>query len=84
MTREQSELLSLLSHKLFNKTIEAAITDDVKREAEAQAVSTLITSDYKILGKNIRVINAHSELMKLMTGIPFTTFKGYASAYYYP
>ena len=43
MTKEQSELLSLLSHKLFNKTIEAAITD-----------------------------------------IPFTTFKGYASVYYYP
>ena len=51
MTKEQSELLSLLSHKLFNKPTEAAINDDVKREAEAQAVSTLITSDYKILGK---------------------------------
>ena len=82
MTKEQSELLSLLSHKLFNKPTEAAITDDVKREAEAQAVSTLITSDYKALGKNIRVINSHAELTELLSDIQFTTFKGYASAYY--
>ena len=84
MTKEQSDLLSLLSQKLFNKPTSAAITDDVKAEAQAQAVSTLITSDYKTLGKNIRVINAHAELSTILHDLPFTTFKGYASAYYYP
>ena len=84
MTKEQSELLSLLSQRLFNKPRIVSITDDIKAEAQAQAVSTLIRSDYKTLGKNIRVINAHVELTQLFSDIPFTTFKGYASAYYYP
>jgi hypothetical protein len=30
------------------------------------------------------VINAHAELTELLGDIPFTTFKGYASVYYYP
>ena len=84
MTKEQSELLSLLSQRLFNKPRIVSITDDIKAEAQAQAVSTLISSDYKTLGKNIRVINAHAELTGILTGISFITFKGYASAYYYP
>jgi len=84
MTKEQSGLLSLLSQKLFNRPTIVSITDDIKAEAQAQAVSTLISSEYKILGKNIRVINAHAELSTLLHDIPFTTFKGYASAYYYP
>lgn len=84
MTKEQSDLLSLLSQKLFNKPTSVLITDDIKAEAQAQAVSTLISSDCKTLGKNIRVINAHAELSTLLHDIPFTTFKGYASAYYYP
>lgn len=84
MTKEQSDRLSLLSQKLFNKPTSVLITDDIKAEAQAQAVSTLISSDCKTLGKNIRVINAHAELSTLLHDIPFTTFKGYASAYYYP
>lgn len=84
MTKEQSDLLSLLSQKLFNKPTSVLITDSIKAEARAQAVSTLITSDYKTLGKNIRVINAHAELTGILSGISFITFKGYASAYYYP
>ena len=84
MTKEQSDLLSLLSQKLFNKPTSVLITDRIKAEAQAQAVSTLISSDYKILGKNIRVINAHAELTGILSGISFITFKGYASAYYYP
>lgn len=83
MTKEQSDLLSLLGQKLFNKPISVSITDEIKAEAQAQAVSTLISSDYKILGKNIRVINAHAELSTLLHDLPFSTFKGYASAYYY-
>ncbi len=50
MTKEQSDLLSLLGQKLFNKPISVSITDEIKAEAQAQAVSTLISSDYKILG----------------------------------
>ena len=84
MTKEQSDLLSLLSQKLFTKPTSVLITDSIKAEARAQAVSTLITSDYKTLGKNIRVINAHAELTGILSSISFITFKGYASAYYYP
>jgi hypothetical protein len=84
MTKEQSDLLSLLSQKLFNKPTSLSITDSIKAEAQAQAVSTLIASDYKTLGKNIRVINAHADLTEVFDDIPFTSFKGYASACYYP
>lgn len=84
MTDVQKELLRLLSKVLFqNNTIDAA-TEEILREAKTQAVSTLISPDYSALAANIRVVHAHAELTELLKDIPFTTFKGYASAYYYP
>ena len=84
MTTTQEQLLSLLSHVLFNSPTTAIITPEIEAEAQLQAVSTLISTDYRTLGANIRVFNAHAELTRILAGIPFTTFKGYASAYYYP
>ncbi len=84
MTSTQEQLLRLLSHVLFNNQTTDTITPDIEAEAKLQAVSTLISTDYKTLGSNIRVFNAHAELTRILSGIPFTTFKGYASAYYYP
>lgn len=84
MTTIQEKLLSLLSHVLFNSPTTATITPEIEEEAKLQTVSTLITSDYHTLAANIRVFNAHAELTRILNGIPFTTFKGYASAFYYP
>ena len=84
MTTTQEQLLSLLAHVLFNSPANVTITSEIEAEAQLQAVSTLISTDYRTLGANIRVFNAHAALTKILTDIPFTTFKGYASAYYYP
>lgn len=84
MTSTQEQLLSLLSHVLFRTSTTAALTPEIAEEAQLQTVSTLIDNDYRTLGSNIRVINAHAELSSILSGIPFTTFKGYASASYYP
>lgn len=84
MTEEQQNLLSLLAHALFDEPTTVTITDEIKAEAQVQAVSSLIMTDNKVLATNIRVFNIHAQLTEILTGIPFTTFKGYASAYYYP
>ena len=84
MTKDQSNLLQLLSHTLFNEPTTATLTDEIRLEAQAQAVSALIMTDNKVLAANIRVLHAHAQLTELLQDIPFTTFKGYASAYYYP
>lgn len=84
MTETQRNLLSLLAHALFSAPTAAILTDEIKAEAQAQAVSSLITTDYNVLASNIRVLHAHAQLTETLSGIPFTTFKGYASAYYYP
>lgn len=82
MTETQRNLLSLLAHALFNAPTTATLTEEVKVEAQAQAVSSLITADNIVLASNIRVLHAHAQLTELLQDIPFTTFKGYASAYY--
>ncbi len=84
MTTTQKQLLSLLSHVLFNSPANVTLTLEIEAEAKLQAVSTLISTDYRTLGSSIRVFNAHAELTRIFSGIPFTTFKGFASAYYYP
>lgn len=84
MNDTQRQLLSILSHTLFKTPTTFTLTDEVKSEAQAHAVSTLISVDYGICIKNIRVSMAHAQLTNILANIPFTTFKGYASAYYYP
>ena len=84
MKKVQSDLLSLLSHMLFHQPTSVTFTDEIKAEAHAQAVSSLITDDYQAIAQNIRVFNAHEKLTEALDDIPFTTFKGYASARYYP
>ena len=84
MNAMQEQLLSLLSHVLFDTPTAVTIGPETEAEAKSQAVSTLIGTDYKTLSSNIRVINSHAELTRVLAGIPFTTFKGYASAFYYP
>lgn len=66
MTTTQEQLLSLLSHVLFNSPTTTTITPEIETEAQLQAVSTLITTDYRTLGSNIRVFNAHAELTKIL------------------
>ena len=84
MNDTQGQLLSILSHSLFKTPTTFKPTDEVKNEARAHAVGTLISIDYGISIQNIRVSMAHAHLTKILADIPFTTFKGYASAYYYP
>ena len=83
MTEAQRGLLKLLAHRLFGVPTAVMVKDGIILEAQAQAVSSIITKDYKTIGQNIRVLNAHAQLTTTLKDIPFTTFKGYASAYYY-
>ena len=52
MTTAQEQLLSLLSHVLFDNRTTTTITPDIEAEAQLQAVSTLISTDYRTLGAN--------------------------------
>ena len=42
MKKVQSDLLSLLSHMLFHQPTSVTFTDEIKAEAHAQAVSSLM------------------------------------------
>ena len=84
MNKNQEQLLVCLAHSLFQRQSTVTITQEILEEAKAQAVSSIITCDYQVLGQNIRIINAHADLTRILEEIPFTTFKGYASACYYP
>ena len=84
MNDTQKQLLELLSHALFNRPTEITITTDIVEEAKAQAVLSLVSDNPVKLVNNIRLTFAHAELTNVLDGVPFTTFKGYASAYYYP
>ena len=84
MTEPQQELLKMLANILFGQSSGTEVNARITQEAKEQAVSALISSDYNTLSQNIRVIAAHAEISSLFEEIPFTTFKGYASAYYYP
>ena len=84
MNRTQELLLQRVSQALFGVPDTSSISEDVLREARAQAVTALVTNDYQMIANNIRVIAAHAELTQLLESIPFTTIKGYASAFYYP
>ena len=84
MTDQQMKLLSLLANVLFEKPTNVQISPDILSEAKSQTVTAIISSDFKTISQNIRVINAHAQLTPLLMGIPFVTFKGYASSYYYP
>ena len=84
MNNTQKQLLELLSHALFNRPTKVTITTDIEEEAKAQAVLSLVSDSPVKLVNNIRLTFAHAELTSILDGIPFTTFKGYASAYYYP
>ncbi len=82
MTEIQKQLLSLLKHALFKAPTDVTETPEIVAEAEArsQSVSTLVARDNVTLAQNLRVINVYTELTEVFGGIPFTTFKGYASA----
>ncbi len=85
MTEIQRDLLALLSNVLFGASSSAVLTPEILEEARTQTVSTLISSkEYEILASNIRVVYAHARLTELLRDLPFTTFKGYASASHYP
>ena len=84
MNNTQELLLLRVSQALFGIPDSTTLPKDVLEEAKVQTVSSLITNDYQALAKNIRCIAAHAELTKILKDLPFTTFKGYASAFYYP
>ena len=84
MNKVQTQILNRLSFVLFGTPTDVPISPAILDESKLQAVSSLITLDYGALATNIRVIKAHAELTDLLHDIPFTTIKGYSSAYYYP
>ena len=83
MAGTQEQLLSLLAGRLFNVPTDVAINDALLQEARLQAVESLISKDLHSIANNMRVIYAHTKLSDTLAEIPFTTIKGYASAYYY-
>ena len=84
MNKEQEMLLQRLSRALFSNPDTSPLPDDVLKEAKAQTISSLVMNDYQSIANTIRLFAAHAELSKILKSIPFTTFKGYASAFYYP
>ena len=80
----QTTLLKLISGALFHTPGAEPLSEEVLQEARAQTVSGLLQTDYQLLSNTIRVNKAHAELTEALTGIPFVTLKGYASASYYP
>ena len=83
MDKSQELLLHAVSQALFGVPDSAPLPDEVLAEAKMQSVVSLITNDYQAIAANIRCIAAHTEITRLLEDIPFTTFKGFASAFYY-
>lgn len=84
MDHLQTTLLELVSCALFNNPSAAPLSDEILQEARAQTVNGLIQTDYALFANNVRVNKAHADLTDALSGIPFVTLKGYASASYYP
>ena len=84
MNSTQQLLLHRVSRALFGTPDTTPLPDEVLAEAKAQAILSLISNDFPAIVANIRCTAAHAELSKVLADLPFTTFKGYASAYYYP
>lgn len=91
MNDAQQTLLAYLGGALFGREAQGELTEDVIREAVAQAVHTLLPLEgyreyWQWLGRNVAVTVEHQELHGLMTkhGIPYAVMKGAASAAYYP
>ena len=84
MNSTQELLLQCVSQALFGIPDSTSLPEVVLEEAKVQTVSSLISNDYQVLAANIRCIAAHAELTKILKDIPFTTIKGYSSAFYYP
>lgn len=85
MNDTQRDLLSLVANALFSIETDVQINDEIREEAKKQAVCGLIDPKaYAVFANNARVQYSHALLSRYMGDIPFTTIKGYASAYYYP
>jgi len=84
MTTDQMTLLQDLSSVFHDGRIDCSISPEIEEEARAHAVLSLLKKDYQVLSNNLSIINSHAEITELLNGIPFVTFKGYASAMYYP
>lgn len=85
MNDTQKDLLSLVANALFSIETDVKINDEIREEAKKQAVWGLIDSKaLAVFANNARVQYSHALLSRCMGDIPFTTIKGYASAYYYP
>ncbi len=85
MNDTQRDLLSLVANALFSIETDVTINDEIREEAKKQAVWGLIDSKALVVfANNARVQYSHALLSRYMGDIPFTTIKGYASAYYYP
>lgn len=85
MNDTQRRLLSLVSNALFETKEEKTLDEDIIAEAKRQAVWGIIDRKaYMEYANNINIQYAHASLSKYLDGIPFTTIKGFSSAYYYP
>ena len=83
MNDTQRDLLSLVANALFSIETDVKINDEIREEAKKQAVWGLIDPKaYAVFANNARVQYSHALLSRYMGDIPFTTIKGYASAYY--
>lgn len=84
MDNTQQALVGLVSEQLFGGGELPQVPEDILKEAALQGVRPLISDDYQTIASNMRVSSAHAMLTDLLSGIPFVTIKGCASACYYP
>ena len=84
MNQTQEQLLALLGNRLFMAETGTAVSQEILKEAKFHSVDALISDEYQTIANNMRVSAAHAELTEVLSGLPFVTIKGWASASYYP
>ena len=87
MTETQRDFLEAIAGVVTGKSDTFHLSEEVKKEAIAQAVLPLISKESDTLAavsRNVRLIYEQSELGKIFKDIPYVILKGTAASVYYP
>lgn len=87
MTKTQNDFLDALSGVVNGRSDTICLSEEVKKEAIAQAVLPLISKEpdtLAVISRNIQLIYQQNELGKIMNTIPYVILKGTAASIYYP
>ena len=86
MTIAMENVLRAVSAAMNNKPIPTLTEEDI-REAEQQAVLSLVSDESHALpyiAKNVRLMRELQQLSEVLNGIPYLVLKGTSAAVYYP